>query len=79
MTTMQEGKRKCDERCYNAKRLGCDCICGGVNHGLGREHAELIAEFVNKGYTPEQAQAAIDADVDPRSVESVNANTENEE
>lgn len=31
--------RRCDEACYNAKRLGCHCICGGRNHGLGLEHA----------------------------------------
>lgn len=31
--------RRCDEACYNAKRLGCHCICGGRNHGLGLQHA----------------------------------------
>ena len=36
---------KCDERCYNAKRMDCSCICGGVNHGHGLEHA-----LKNAGY-----------------------------
>jgi len=34
-----EDGRRCDERCYDAKRLGCRCICGGKNHGLGLLHA----------------------------------------
>ncbi len=36
---MSDDGRRCDERCYNAKRLGCSCVCGGVNHGLGLQHA----------------------------------------
>jgi hypothetical protein len=31
--------RRCDAACYNAKRLGCHCICGGKNHGKGFAHA----------------------------------------
>jgi len=31
--------RKCDARCFNAKSGGCDCICGGRNHGVGLEKA----------------------------------------
>lgn len=27
--------QRCDARCYNAKRGGCKCICGGRNHGAG--------------------------------------------
>lgn len=34
-----DGHRVCDERCYNAKRLGCSCVCGGKNHGLGLRRA----------------------------------------
>ena len=30
---------RCDARCYNAKHPTCDCICGGANHGVGREQA----------------------------------------
>lgn len=26
---------RCDARCYNAITTQCDCICGGVNHGIG--------------------------------------------
>ena len=39
-----EDGRKCDERCYDAKRMGCRCICGGKNHGLGLQHALHSAE-----------------------------------
>ena len=31
--------RRCDARCYNARRPKCVCICGGVNHGAGLEKA----------------------------------------
>lgn len=34
-----DGKRHCDQRCYDAKWIGCNCICGGKNHGLGLQHA----------------------------------------
>lgn len=26
---------RCDAKCYNALRPECDCICGGLNHGVG--------------------------------------------
>jgi hypothetical protein len=28
--------RKCLARCYNAKGGSCNCVCGGVNHGIER-------------------------------------------
>lgn len=31
---------RCDAKCYNAKHPDCDCICGGRNHGVGRQKAE---------------------------------------
>lgn len=30
---------RCDAKCYNALELGCDCICGGINHGAGEAKA----------------------------------------
>jgi hypothetical protein len=33
------GRRRCDAKCYNAHKAECKCICGGVNHGVGREAA----------------------------------------
>lgn len=30
---------RCDARCYDAKEPGCDCICGGKNHGAGQHQA----------------------------------------
>lgn len=30
---------RCDETCYDAVGTGCRCICGGHNHGIGRERA----------------------------------------
>lgn len=31
--------RICDGKCYNAKGKICRCICGGINHGVGRDQA----------------------------------------
>jgi hypothetical protein len=28
---------RCDATCYMAKHKRCHCICGGKNHGVGRE------------------------------------------
>ena len=33
------GKRRCDEKCYNAKGDKCECCCNGVNHGVGLKKA----------------------------------------
>jgi predicted RNase H-like HicB family nuclease len=30
---------RCDAKCYDAQHPDCDCICGGRNHGAGREQA----------------------------------------
>src|SRR5215472_8735695 len=31
--------RKCNWRCYEAKRSECRCQCNGVNHGVGEARA----------------------------------------
>jgi len=42
------GQRRCDKRCYDAKPgTHCDCICGGRNHAQGllevlRNQTELV-------------------------------------
>lgn len=30
---------RCDAKCYEATGGSCDCICGGRNHGVGRDTA----------------------------------------
>lgn len=30
---------KCDANCYEATGHECDCICGGMNHGVGLKRA----------------------------------------
>ena len=44
MTTLlrvgnSEGERRCDAKCYDAAEPGCDCCCGGRNHGAGLKQA----------------------------------------
>lgn len=31
--------RRCDAKCYNANNSTCTCVCGGGNHGGGKEAA----------------------------------------
>jgi hypothetical protein len=43
---------RCDARCYEAKDDKCDCICGGRNHGAGRNQAientqELAEQWID--------------------------------
>ena len=30
---------RCDADCYDAAGPGCECVCGGADHGVGRERA----------------------------------------
>ena len=30
---------RCDAKCYDATEDECDCICGGRNHGAGKQQA----------------------------------------
>jgi hypothetical protein len=30
---------RCDAKCYDATEPDCDCICGGRNHGAGKQLA----------------------------------------
>ncbi len=32
---------RCDAKCHEATHEKCDCICGGVNHGVGLRQAVL--------------------------------------
>src|SRR5437764_863340 len=34
-----KSRRICNAKCYNAKGPDCDCMCGGVNHGVGEMQA----------------------------------------
>lgn len=30
---------RCDAKCYDAQHDHCECICGGKNHGAGKQQA----------------------------------------
>lgn len=30
---------RCDAKCYDAEASECECLCGGENHGKGKETA----------------------------------------
>ena len=61
---------RCDARCYDAAEPECDCICGGRNHGAGKEQAldntrELAESWLEQGRANgppiSRAELAIDA------------------
>lgn len=46
---------RCDAKCYNATSPGCECVCGGKNHGAGLTQAvdntKMLADQWLKDYT----------------------------
>ena len=30
---------RCDAKCHEATSPHCDCVCGGMNHGVGHDRA----------------------------------------
>ena len=64
MTVLQMGKRKCDESCYNAKHIGCNCICHGKNHGLGLQHALDTASQTAEAINAEVVESDDDTEAD---------------
>jgi len=46
-------KGRCDARCYDATSPECKCICGGRNHGVGKNQAientnELATQWIDE-------------------------------
>ena len=37
---------RCDARCHEADSDDCDCICGGVFHGVGKQRAEAGMQWL---------------------------------
>ncbi len=65
---------RCDARCYDAAEPGCDCICGGRNHGAGKQQAigntrELAESWLERARAAGQhitaAELAVDAMHEP--------------
>lgn len=59
---------RCDASCYEAQGPVCTCVCGGKNHGVGRQQAEanvraytaeMLAEWLQAH--PETAAAVVEA------------------
>jgi hypothetical protein len=43
---------RCDAKCHNAKHAVCHCVCGGRNHGAGKQQAientrELAQQWID--------------------------------
>ena len=65
---------RCDAKCYDAHEPDCDCICGGRNHGAGKQQAientrELAEGWIEQARANGQdvalAQLAVDAMHEP--------------
>ena len=65
---------RCDAKCYDAREPECDCICGGRNHGAGKQQAidntrELAASWIERaranGQDVSHAELVVDAMHEP--------------
>ncbi len=61
---------RCDAKCYDAEEAECDCICGGRNHGAGKQQAldntrELAESWIEQaranGQDVSHVELAVDA------------------
>lgn len=48
---------QCDAKCYNAKEPGCQCVCGGANHGAGQQKAIENTERMSETWIEEYTKA----------------------
>ena len=56
---------RCDANCYNATGAVCDCICGGMNHGVGLKQAtDNTAKYCDE-WIKKYAQ---EKNVDPKTI-----------
>ena len=60
---------RCDAKCYGAHEPDCDCICGGRNHGAGKQQAientrELAEGWIKQARASGQDIAFADLAVD---------------
>ncbi len=65
---------RCDAKCYDACEPECDCICGGRNHGAGKQQAientrELAQGWIDRaradGQDVSHVELAADAMYEP--------------
>lgn len=60
---------RCDAKCYDAHEPDCDCICGGRNHGAGKQQAidntrELAEGWIEQARASGQDVTAVELAVD---------------
>ncbi len=60
---------RCDARCYNARTPECECVCGGINHGVGLEKAvdntQRMAEAMIEAFARKNGLGDYRAEVAP--------------
>jgi hypothetical protein len=60
---------RCDARCYDADEPDCECICGGRNHGAGKQQAldntrELAESWIERARANGQDLTHIEQAID---------------
>jgi len=60
------GQLRCDAKCHDALGPDCDCICGGINHGVGAKQAlknthERGLEFLAEGKEVHMSKEIVDS------------------
>lgn len=58
--------RRCDAKCYNAKKSKCVCICRGANHGKGLEVAaantqRMAEEWIKRAFAEDPPAVMVQA------------------
>lgn len=60
---------RCDAKCYDAHEVDCDCICGGRNHGAGKNQAvdntrEMAEQWIENARAAGQDVTLVELAVD---------------
>ncbi len=60
---------RCDAKCYDATEPECTCICGGRNHGAGKQQAidntrELAGSWIEQARASGQDVSHVELAVD---------------
>ncbi len=69
--TSQDGKRRCDSTCHQARHPHCTCICGGKFHGaivVSTKEAERkeLEELISKRAVKRSTLVLADSENQPR-------------
>jgi hypothetical protein len=50
-TSTSRRRRRCNAKCYNARGPDCNCLCLGVNHGVGEQQTRANTREMGHTWT----------------------------